>query len=128
MKSEQAAFGERLRLALKQAGIEASPVELVRLLARNGGGSVTQQAVSGWINGKSLPRQANMRALAKLLKTDVLALQYGEGGRRVREETKPWKIPAVDQMTIDAYLALPTGQRKLVRELVATLAKAAEAD
>lgn len=124
MKSEQAAFGERLRAALRQAGVSESPAELVKLLARYGGDSVTQQAVSGWLNGKSLPRQKNLRALAKMLRMAPMELQYGEeGGRKVREAQKAWKIGAHDQLAIDTFLTLPAPQRKLVRELIDELAR-----
>lgn len=86
MKSEQMAFGERLRTALKQAQLSDSPAELIKLLARHGGVPVSPQAVSGWLNGKSLPRQANMRALAKLLRVEPHQLQYGHSdGRKVRK-------------------------------------------
>ena len=47
MKTEQDAFSERLRAALRQAGMSESPAELVRLLARFGGEPVSQQAISG---------------------------------------------------------------------------------
>lgn len=123
MKSEQAAFGERLRAALKQAGASESPAELVKLLARFGGTPVSPQAVSGWLNGKSLPRQRNLRALAKMLRVDPVALQYGEeSGRKVREKAQAWRIGAPDQLAIDTFLALPASQRKLVRELIDELA------
>jgi hypothetical protein len=89
---------------------------------------VSAQAVSGWLTGKSLPRQANLRALAKMLRMDPHALQYGDAtGRNVREPDKAWKIAAADQLAIDAFLALPNAQRKAIRELIATLAKAQEA-
>ncbi len=67
MKDEQKAFGTRLKTALRQAGLSESPAELIKLLARHGGVPVSPQAISGWLNGNSLPRQANMRALAALL-------------------------------------------------------------
>ncbi len=124
MKSEQAAFGERFRAALKAQGQSESPKEIADLLPRYGGTPVSAQAVSGWLTGKSLPRQANLRALAKMLRIDPQALQYGDAGdRNIREPGKAWKIAAADQLAIDAFLALPNAQRKAIRELIATLAK-----
>lgn len=123
MKSEQAAFGERFRAALKAQGQSESPKEIADLLPRYGGTPVSAQAVSGWLTGKSVPRQANVRALAKMLRMDAHALQYGEAaGHQVREPGKAWKIPAADQLAIDAFLALPNAQRKAIRDLIATLA------
>lgn len=125
MKSEQAAFGERLRAALKESGQSASPTELARLLARFGGTPVSAQAISGWLTGKSVPRQRNLRALARMLKVDQIALQYGdESGRKVREKSPVRKIDVLDQLAIDALLALPVTQRRLVRELIDQLAGA----
>ena len=128
MKSEQAAFGERFRAALKAQGQSESPKEIADLLPRYGGTAVSAQAVSGWLTGKSLPRQANLRALAKMLRMDAHALQYGDAsGRNVQEPGKAWKITAVDQLAIDAFLALPNAQRKAIRDLIATMAKAQDA-
>ena len=123
MKSEQAAFGERLKDALKAAGLDPSPAELVKLLARYGGSPVSPQAISGWLNGKSLPRQRNIRALATMLKMEPNALQYGdESGRKVRDKGTEWKVNALDELAIKTFLAVPTAKRKLIRDLVEALA------
>ena len=58
MKKEQQAFAQRLMEALAVTGIEASPAELERLLARHGGTPVMPQAISGWLTGKHLPTLA----------------------------------------------------------------------
>ncbi len=83
MKQEQVQFAERLRAALRDAGIEQSAVALMkRFNSRYGGASVTSQAVSGWLLGKSMPRQDKLRALADLLDVDLVYLQTGEGKAR----------------------------------------------
>ena len=126
MKSEQAAFGERLRAALRAQGQRESPKEIADLIPRYGGTPVTVQAVSGWLTGKSLPRQANLVALAKMLKFDPRELQYGavDGvGRSAREAQKRWKIPAADQLAIDMFISLPPAQRKAIRELIEQFAR-----
>jgi transcriptional regulator with XRE-family HTH domain len=118
MKNEQVAFGERLRAALQRARLGESPSELVRLLARFGGEPVSPQAVSGWLKGRAMPRQANLRALAKLLSMEPQALQYGEEGRRAREARTEFKLDPLDQLAIENFLALPAIQRKLVRGVI----------
>lgn len=118
MTSEQSAFSQRLRAALRQAGVSESPAELVRLLARFGGEPVSQQAISGWLNGRAMPRQGNLRALARMLSVEPQVLQFGEDGRRVREPRAEWRIHPHDQLAIDGYLALPAAQRKIVRALI----------
>lgn len=118
MKTEQDAFSERLRAALRQAGMSESPAELVKLLARFGGEPVSQQAISGWLNGRAMPRQANLRALAKMLSMEPQQLQYGDAGRKVREQRGEYRINPHDQLAIDAFLKLTPSQRKLVRSLI----------
>lgn len=122
MKTEQDAFSDRLRAALRQAGMSESPAELVRLLARFGGEPVSQQAVSGWLNGRAMPRQGNMRALAKMLSIEPQQLQFGDD-KRVREARGEWRMNPHDQLAIEAFLKLPASQRKLVRSLIDELGK-----
>jgi transcriptional regulator with XRE-family HTH domain len=122
MKTEQDAFSERLRAALRQAGMSESPAELVRLLARFGGEPVSQQAVSGWLNGRAMPRQANLRALARMLSIEPQQLQFGDD-KRIREARGEWKLNPHDQLAIEAFLKLPAPQRKLVRNLIEELAR-----
>ncbi len=122
MKTEQDAFSERLRAALRQAGMSESPAELVRLLARFGGEPVSQQAISGWLNGRAMPRQANLRALAKMLSLEPQQLQFGDD-KRVRENRSEWRMNPHDQLAIETFLKLPATQRKLVRSLIEELAK-----
>ncbi len=118
MSNEHIAFSERLRAALQRAGVGESPVELVRLLARFGGDPVSQQAVSGWLKGRAMPRQANLRALAKMLSVEPQQLQYGDDGKRVKETRGEWRLDPRDQLAIEAFLRLPTAQRKLLRQLI----------
>lgn len=117
MRNEQLAFSERLRAALQRAGLVESPVELVRLLARFGGEPVSQQAVSGWLKGRAMPRQANLRALAKMLSVEPQQLQYGDD-KRVREARGEWRLDPRDQLAIEAFLQLPPAQRKLLRHVI----------
>lgn len=126
MKSEQEAFSQRLRAALRNAGMTESATELVKLLARFGGEPVSQQAVSGWLNGRAMPRQANLRALAKMLSMEPQQLQYGDE-KRVREARGEWRMNPHDQLAIEAFLGLSAPQRKLIRGMIDELAKAAAA-
>lgn len=126
MKSEQEAFSQRLRAALRNAGMTESATELVKLLARFGGEPVSQQAVSGWLNGRAMPRQANLRALAKMLSMEPQQLQYGDE-KRVRETRGEWRMNPHDQLAIEAFLGLSAPQRKLIRGMIDELAKAAAA-
>lgn len=126
MKDEKAEFAARLRAALKEARIEASPVVLEkRFNSRYEGSPVTSQAISGWLNGKAIPRQDKLRVLAAMLGIDAHVLQYGGEGRRPRvsEAPGPWEgLSPAERAMVDAYATLAPPQRKLVRDLVAALA------
>jgi transcriptional regulator with XRE-family HTH domain len=126
MKNEQIAFGERLRAALQRARLGESPSELVRLLARFGGEPVSPQAVSGWLKGRAMPRQANLRALAKLLSMEPQQLQYGDDSRRAREVRHEFKLDPLDQLALETFLTLPSAQRKLIRTLIEELSRGGE--
>ena len=125
MKDEKAEFSARLRAALKEARIEASPAVLEkRFNSRYEGAAVTSQAISGWLNGKAIPRQDKLRVLAALVGMDVHVLQYGGGRARVSDVRGTWEgLNPAERAMVDAYLALAPPQRKLVRELVAALAE-----
>lgn len=126
MSNEHIAFSERLRAALRRAGLGESPVEVVRLLARFGGDPVSQQAVSGWLKGRAMPRQANLRALAKMLSMAPQQLQYGDDERRARDGREgrvEGRLNPRDQLAIEAFLQLPPHQRKLLRHLIEEFVK-----
>lgn len=125
MKTEQSAFAKRLLAALEAAGIEASPAALEKLVPQYGGEAVTSQAVSGWLTGKHLPKQANMQALAHIVGLPPHELQFGtQAHKGVREANVAWPdhVRGHDRLAFEAFLALPEARRKLVRELIAALA------
>ena len=127
LSGRSGAGAQRLMEALAVAGIEASPAELERLLARHGGTPVTPQAISGWLTGKHLPKQANMRALAKMVGLEPYALQYGgQPMRGVRELQVAWPahVRGHDRLAFEEFLLLPEQQRKLVRELIVAFSEA----
>ena len=125
MKTEQSAFAKRLAAVLAAAGIEASSAVLEKLVPQHGGEAVTPQAISGWLNGKHLPKQANMQALARIAGVLPHELQFGTPTHKgVREANLAWPdhVRGHDRVAFEAFLALPEARRKLVRELIAVLA------
>jgi hypothetical protein len=128
MDKEKAAFAARLRGALDAKGIEASAAVIEkRFNSRYSGAAVTAQAISGWLNGKSIPKQDKLRVLAALVGMEPHELQYG-GKPRVGEGKSVWEsMLATDRAMVDAFLSLPSPQRKVVRDLVAMLAAVVEA-
>lgn len=123
MKSEQAAFAERLSRLLATKKLEASASELVPLLAKYGKVSVTPQTVSGWLNGTFMPRPANQRALAAVLNVDLNALLTDPESQQVRENSSRYgALSGKDELALREFATLPTAHRKLVRELISALA------
>jgi transcriptional regulator with XRE-family HTH domain len=120
-------FSERLRVAMAAAGLEVSGTVLERLFNRDWRGrSISVQTAWSWINGRTLPRQDKLQLLAKLLKVDPHALQYGAPEPlSAAERRRAWddKVTYAERETLEAFLCLPTPQRLLVREVVLTFAK-----
>jgi len=128
MDKEKAEFAARLRAALEAKGIEASAAVVEkRFNSRYDGAAVTAQAVSGWLNGKSIPKQDKLRVLAALVGMEPHELQFG-GGSRIGDAGAEWPhaLTAQDRTMLDAYLSLPAAQRRLVRGLVAVLLAGAD--
>lgn len=127
MSDERDEFSKRLRAAMRAAGHEPRPSVLFVLFnARYGGRSVSFQAVSRWLNGKSIPEQDKLQVLAGLLGVEPHILRYGDKSK-VGEGRAAWPdaFSAQDRSMIDAYLTLPAAQRKLVWELILVLASVA---
>lgn len=122
MKTDQKAFAQRLRAALKNEGIEPSPVAIERLLARTGAASVTQQAISGWLNGRHRPRPEHIEALAAVLGIRPHELEY-PSAKGVRDVPSEWpaQVRGLDRLAFEAFLKLPEERRRLVRELIEAL-------
>lgn len=123
MKSEQAAFAERLRKLLAEKRLEASAAELVPLLAKHGEVSVTPQTVSGWLNGTFMPRPANQRALAAVLNVDLNTLLTDPKSQQVREDAPRYgALSGKDDLALREFATLSPAHRKLIRELISALA------
>lgn len=128
MKTEQSAFAKRLVAALDAAGIEASSTVLEKLVPQHGGEAVTPQAISGWLHGKHIPKQANLQALARITGVMPHELQFGTTPHKgVRETRSAWpeQVHGHDRLAFEAFLTLSDTQRRVVRELIALLANPA---
>jgi transcriptional regulator with XRE-family HTH domain len=95
-------FAQRLRTTMVNAGLEPRTGVLLNLFnSHYWGRSVTFQAVSRWLKGEAIPAQDKLVVLAGLLNIEPEVLRFG-----------------------DAFLKLPAPQRKLIREVILTFAKA----
>ncbi len=127
---EKKQFANRLRAAMIAAGYEPRPNVLeAHFNSRYWGRSVTYQAVRRWLIGMSIPEQEKLQVLADWLGVEAHVLRYGQpsGRRRVGEPKAAWPTSThlVDRKAIDAFLTLAPERRRLVRELIAMLARQA---
>lgn len=126
--NEKIEFSQRLRAAMIGAGYAASPSVLehefnLRWLGR----SISNQAAWGWLNSRSIPTQDKLQTLAEWLKIQPEVLRFGERVRhKVAEQRQRWDEGAgyLERDTFDAFLKLPAPQRKIIREVILTFAKA----
>lgn len=126
--SEKEEFAKRLREAMTEAGYALRPVVLEREFnTRYYGSSVTLQAVRRWLRGEAIPSQDKLQVLAEWLKVEPHALRFGVTVQHsVQEHRKRWGdgLDYAEKEVFDAFLALPAAQRKVVREVILTFAKA----
>lgn len=121
-------FAQRLRAAMLAAGLEARPGVLLNLFNTHyWGRSVTFQAVSRWLRGEAIPEHDKLITLAEVLKIEPEVLRFGDGARQaVLQHRKRWDegVGYLERETFDAFLKLPAPQRKVIREVILTFAKA----
>lgn len=126
--NEKIEFTERLRAAMTQAGYVVSPSVLEHEFnLRWPGKSISNQAAWGWLNNRSIPTQDKLQVLAEWLKVEPDVLRFGNAVRlSVRQHKKRWEdgVSHVERETFDAFLQLPAAQRKIIREVILTFAKA----
>lgn len=121
-------FAQRLRAAMTAAGLDPRPAVLLNLFNTHyWGRSVSFQAVSRWLKGEAIPAQDKLLVLAEALHVPPEILRFGEGVRQAIDQRKMrWDDGAgyLERETFDAFLQLPTAQRKLIREIIVTFTKA----
>jgi hypothetical protein len=124
--NEKARFAQRLRAALVAAGHEPKPAFVHKQFnSRWRGRPISFQAARAWLIGASMPEQDKLQVLAEWLNVPPQSLRYGEHPG-VREPIAGWAggVSAQDRAMIEALLALPAAQRRLVSELIRALASA----
>lgn len=125
---EKAQFSQRLRSAIENAGYTVRPIVLEREFnTRYWGQPITVQAVRRWLRGEAIPSQEKLQVLADWLKIEPHLLRFGEQAvKSIRAKQKRWDegIAYQEREVFEAYLNLPIAQRKVVREVIQTFAKA----
>jgi len=127
--AETQAFADRLRHALEGAGIRPSPTVVANEFnLRYWGRSITPHTARNWLLGTAIPTQDKLRVLADWLQVAPDVLRYGEQGK-ITSATVPddrnTALDIQDREMLRKYLALETGDRLVVRQVVQALALAA---
>ncbi|MGH8460722.1 MAG: transcriptional regulator [Stenotrophobium sp.] len=126
MSNEKAEFSKRLRTAMQAMQWSARPTVLEKKFnTRYTGQSVSFQTVSAWLGGRSIPQQDKLRVLADLLGMEPHHLRFGDqmtSKARKKQTVWPDTLNDRDRAAIDSLLALPAHRRKLIYDLIMTLA------
>src|SRR5262252_4321303 len=102
---EKLSFSKRLKEAMRKARTESeSPTRIAREFnLRFDGDPVTAQAVRKWLDGRALPSQDKVRALASWLEVSPQWLRFGG------EEVRPARRPAQKDGPRDGACAAQAG-------------------
>ena len=127
MSDDKKLFADRLREAMQAAGYEPKPAVLEREFnTRFWGKPMTLHGVRRWLRGETLPTHEKLLVLAEWLAVSPQQLNYGdEIQRKVEQRRARWDsgIGYQDRDIFEAFLKLPTPQRKIIREVILTFAK-----
>ncbi|ENU85390.1 MULTISPECIES: helix-turn-helix domain-containing protein [Acinetobacter] len=128
MTSEKLLFAQRLIAAMQAQGYQPKPAILEREFnLRHFGEPVTLQGVRKWLIGTAIPSADKLLTLAKWLNVPPEELAFDKDMQKAIEQREiNWQeeIGYKDKEIFEAFLALPTPQKKIVREVIVAFAKA----
>lgn len=128
MTNEKTLFAQRLIAAMQAQGYKPEPAVLEREFnLRYYGKSMTLAGVRKWLIGTSIPSTDKIIALAKWLKIPPEELTFGTDIKlQIQEKNQRWQqeIGYSEREVFEAFIALPTPQKKIVREVIMAFAKA----
>ena len=128
MTSEKLLFAQRLIAAMQAQGYQPTPAILEREFnLRHFGEPVTLQGVRKWLIGTAIPSADKLLTLAKWLNVPPEELAFDKDMQKAIEQREiNWQeeIGYKDKEIFEAFLALPTPQKKIVREVIVAFAKA----
>lgn len=118
-------FADRLRAALKDAGVRVSATVVANEFnMRYWGEGISSHAARNWLMGVSIPKQDKLIVLSKWLKVSPEGLLFGTPPARSADENScsDETVNLVDQQLISRYFSLSAEHRRVVREVVEGLA------
>lgn len=132
MEKAKAEFAQRLCNAMENAGLEAKPSVLEREFNQvYWGNPVTLHGVRRWLQGETFPSNDKLLALAGLLNVTPQELRDGiEIQQQVTTRRQRWDegVGFQEREMFEAFMSLPVPQRRIVREVILTFAKAYSQD
>ena len=113
-------FADRLRSALKAAGVRASATVVAHEFnLRYYGEGISSHAARNWLMGVSIPKSDKLKVLAHWLKTTPEGLLFGTPPNLPScEVASEPNVNLVDQRLISRYFMLMPEHRRVVREVV----------
>ena len=93
---------------------------------RHNGKPVTFAGVSKWLKGTAMPSADKLLTLSKWLDVPPEELAFDKDIKKAIEQREArWKeeIGYKDKDVVEAYLALPTAQKKIIRETIIEFSK-----
>ena len=120
-------FAKRLVIAMQAKGYQAKASVLEREFnVRHCGKPVTFAGVSKWLKGTAMPSADKLLTLSKWLDVPPEELAFDKDIKKAIEQREArWKeeIGYKDKDVVEAYLALPTAQKKIIRETIIEFSK-----
>jgi transcriptional regulator with XRE-family HTH domain len=124
---EKLSFSRRLKEAMRRSRLESeSPTRIARdFNLRYDGHPITAQAVRKWLDGKALPSQDKVRALALWLDVTPQWLTFGDAGERkdghaaAKQDSASYLIESA--ALIRKFDLLNDGHKKIVTEVIRAL-------
>lgn len=131
MHDEKAAFASRLRQAMIAKGWRDRPSVLERKFnTRYEGRPMSLHGVRRWLLGETMPPQDKLVVLAEILGMDPQILRFGRATPAKTAEPPPrWDADLgwSERELFRAFMRLPPAQRRVLREVILTFVRAAEA-
>jgi hypothetical protein len=124
LSTEAELFARRLRQAMLDAGLKASPTVLAQTFnLRYWGKSISVHAARNWLLGKSLPMQDKLVVLAECLKVNASELRFGVSSPDTQEVNakKATDASLQDREMFVVFHKLPKNKQRLVRDLIYAL-------
>ena len=129
MKNEdqKTLFAKRLSIAMQAKGYQPKAAVLEKAFNLNYSGKpMSLHGVRKWLIGEAIPSGDKLLALAKWLDVPPEELVFDKDIKKAIEQREArWKeeIGYKDKDVVEAYLALPTAQKKIIRETIIEFSK-----